>query len=301
MAGWPSTINGMADKILRTVNSYYNHEFATVAEPIDISETVLDMTAGHAAAMNLVIGDVLEFDAELVLIEAVATDALTVSRAWQGTTAATHASGAMARLHPRIGRQDIYDAIESIILSWEDLFTVENYPCNAEFASTTGRAVEILGAPSEFKRAVKMRWQNDGGVWVPPPTGWDMQRDILSVGSGVVLQWPEPLYQSNSGTQAVTVWLAEPFETGTFEPTTDLIDEIGLTRSMLDVAYFGAMYMLLLPEETQRATIDSSPNPRDAQEVPPGYLAQTALSFRALHDQRYGVEAARLAKRWADG
>jgi hypothetical protein len=250
--------------------------------------------------MGLGIGDVVEIGSEQQLITAVSTDTLTLTRGWQGTTAATHASGDMVRLHPRIGRQDIYDAMESTILGWSALWVPKHFKATADFSEGSTRSADVLGAPENFIDVLKIRYKGDSGAWVSPPREAWTERDIVPTASGLVLQWESPFYPTDRASNECDIWLSVPFSTYTFDTTTDLIDEIGLSRSMLDVLFYGTMYQTLLPEETQRATIDTATQPRQAEEVPPGYLAQTALSFRALHDQRYNVEVAKLQKRWAN-
>jgi hypothetical protein len=300
MAAQLSTVEDMANKVLRSMTGFYQHEFATTAATMTAQDTSVAFTAGHAAAMGLGIGDVVEIGSEQMLVEGVSTDTITLSRGWQGTIAAAHASGDMVKLHPRIGRQDIYDAMEQTILGWSDLWTPEHFKATADFSAGTSRSAEILGAPEDFVDVLKIRYQNEQDMWVSPPRDSWTERDIVPMASGLVLQWESPFYPSDRTTNSVDVWLSVPFDTSTFEPTTDLVEEIGLTRSMLSTLFHGTMYLTLLPEETQRAMVDASPSSRDAQEVPPGYLAQTALSFRVLHDQGYNVEVAKLKRRWTN-
>lgn len=305
MAGWPTTIDGMADKILRSVDAYFRSEFTVLRSGATASAGSLELKAGvnHAEIFNLSVGDVIETNAELHLITAIThaggDDTLTVTNAWQGTTAAAHSSGDMVRINPRIARQDVYDAMESVILAWDDLFAVNSYTASANFADTTTRSAEVVSAPSDFKRVVKTLFKAEDDVWVPAPKDWFVRAIPTSeVTSGLVLQWEQPYRQRNYGTSSVTVFLAEYFDTSTWTGATDLLSTVGLSRSMLDVLFYGAMFTILMPEETQRSNIDYQAQPREAAEVPPGYLAQTALSFKALHDQRKQVEAAKLAERW---
>ena len=297
MAGFPSTVDGMAEKILRQITAYYRREFGTLAASAAASAGTLVVSTGHAAALGLAIGDVIETNAELHLITAVATDTLTVTNGWMGTTAAAHTTGDLVRLHPRIGRQDVYDAMESVVMSWDDLWKANRYVANADFSSGSSRSAEVTGAPPDFKRVLKTMFKGEDDVWRPAPKEWTV-REVPNVSSGLVLQWEEPFYERNSGTEEVSVFLAEFFDTEVWDADTDLVSDIGLSRSMLDVLYYGTMFMLLLPEETQRADIDAQPQPRDAEEVPPGHLAQVAMSFKVLHDNRRQTEAAKLAERW---
>jgi len=297
MAGWPSTVDAMADKVLRTLQAYYRNEFGTLAASAAASAGSLVLTTGHANALGIGIGDVIETNAELHLVTAVATDTLTVTNAWQGTTAAAHNTGDMVRLSPRVARQDVYEAIESVILSWDNLFAVNSYEATVDWSDITTRSAEVHGAPPDYIEVLKAIFKAENDVYVPPPKEWYV-RDVPNVSSGLVIQWEQEIRQRNTGNRTLTVWLSEYFDTEILDGTTDLIYDIGLSRSMLDCLYYGTMYMILMPEETQRADFDAQPQPRNAEEVPPGFLAQTALSFKALHDQRKQVEAAKLAKRW---
>jgi hypothetical protein len=297
MSGWPTTIDGMAEKILRSITAYYRSEFTTLASNELASAGTFTVQTGHAAAMNLQIGDIIETGAELHLITAIATDTLTVENAWLGTTAAAHATDDMVRIHPRVGRQDVYDALESVVMSWDDLWKVNSYTATANFGDDGDRSAEILLAPAGYKRLLKTLFKGDDNIWKPAGKEW-VVRDVPDVTSGLVLQWEVPWFERDTDSNTVTVYLAEYFDTSTWAAATDLVIDIELERSMLDVLYYGALFFLLMPEETQRASTDAQAQPRDADEVPPGYLAQTALSFKVLHDQRKATEAAKLAERW---
>lgn len=62
----------------------------TLAEDVDISETAIDVASGSAVE----VGWTLLFDSEQVYVTSIASNTLTVTRAVNGTTAATHANGA---------------------------------------------------------------------------------------------------------------------------------------------------------------------------------------------------------------
>jgi hypothetical protein len=64
---------------------------STLAEDIDLTETAMDMTSGSLFSD----GQIIKIDSELMNVSAVATNTVTVlSRGDNGSTAATHASGA---------------------------------------------------------------------------------------------------------------------------------------------------------------------------------------------------------------
>lgn len=63
----------------------------TIAEALDNSETGVDVASGQGAYFKE--GDVIKIESELMYVSSVATDTLTVTRGFAGTTAATHDSG----------------------------------------------------------------------------------------------------------------------------------------------------------------------------------------------------------------
>lgn len=104
LAAWPS-----APRSIQLVGKVgYSEETeacGTTAEELDTSETDITMTAGH----GLTGGETIIIDSEHMFVSAVSTNTLTVQRAVNGTTAATHSSGATVtrRRYPR----DVEEAV----------------------------------------------------------------------------------------------------------------------------------------------------------------------------------------------
>jgi hypothetical protein len=80
----------------------------TVAEILDTSETGVDVSAGSA----LKVGQTMLVDSEQMEITAISTNTLTVVRGINGTTAATHASGASVQVYtyPIVGEAALHQA-----------------------------------------------------------------------------------------------------------------------------------------------------------------------------------------------
>jgi hypothetical protein len=92
--------------------------FATlVTEAIALAETDVDVTLGTDWSK----GDVLEFsdDGEQCFVQSVATNTLTVVRAYNGTTETTHASGVTVYKNPRFTIKQIDQAITNTLLEFE--------------------------------------------------------------------------------------------------------------------------------------------------------------------------------------
>ncbi|PKN81535.1 MAG: hypothetical protein CVU47_06365 [Chloroflexi bacterium HGW-Chloroflexi-9] len=97
-SAWPSAPRRV-QLVGKTGYSEETQAAGTIAEALDSSETGVDMTAGHDVAA----GDTIFIDSEQMDVTAVATNTATVTRGVNGTTAATHDSGAAItrRRYPR--------------------------------------------------------------------------------------------------------------------------------------------------------------------------------------------------------
>ena len=82
---------------------------AVLAEALDISETGVDVAAFTADKLGAT--DIMEVDRELMLVTAVVSTTATVSRAYGGSTAATHANGAVGSVNPDYPRIQVDRAV----------------------------------------------------------------------------------------------------------------------------------------------------------------------------------------------
>ena len=90
------------------------------------------------------------------------------------------------------------------------------------------------------------------------------------------------------------VSVAKPFAVDTFTDTVDLVTQVGLSESMLDIAPLGAASRLLAVKEIQRVDTSAQGDPRIATEVQGGSITATSRQLRALRDKRFAEEALRL-------
>lgn len=81
---------------------------ATLAEALDTSETGVDVSDGTAFST----GQIVEIDSERMEIQAISSNTLTVERAINGTTVATHSSAAAIRVttYPIVGEATLHQA-----------------------------------------------------------------------------------------------------------------------------------------------------------------------------------------------
>src|SRR5690606_30967147 len=71
-----------------------------------------------------------------------------------------------------------------------------------------------------------------------------------------------------------------------------------MKEEWFDIAMFGAAWRLMSGRDIGRATIDSQPQPRSAEEVPPGFAASTATFLKRQRDARLNEEIIKLKARW---
>lgn len=99
---WASDGSGDTHDVIAVLGIWgYHNEYArawmnasTLAEALDASETGLDVADGTLYA----VGNLIRFDNEIGYVSAIATNTLTSTRGENGSTAATHDSGATARV-----------------------------------------------------------------------------------------------------------------------------------------------------------------------------------------------------------
>ena len=110
-------------------------------------------------------GVVIEIDYEQMMVVSNSTVTLTVIRAWNGTTAASHTSGAVVYVEPKFPRQAILDEVVSELRALpETIYTTGTAVLS--FASNTNR-VDLTGATGTVYRIVHADRSNFEGQSYP--------------------------------------------------------------------------------------------------------------------------------------
>lgn len=99
----------------------------------------------------------------------------------------------------------------------------------------------------------------------------------------------------STGTDARFLYRA-PFKTAT-ELTDDVVVDLGLAETMIDIPPLGAAVGLLLTTESRRSQIHNQGDPRRASEVTPGMNANSARQMERSFNDRINDEYARLVNR----
>ena len=114
--------------------------------------------------------------------------------------------------------------------------------------------------------------------------------DAEDFSSGTALQ----LLGNYPSTGTLRVRVAQAFDVSNWNDNLDVVSEVGLTTSMLDIAPLGAAWRLMSAREVQRTSPNAQPEPRRAEETPAGHMQSTAQQLKQLRDIRMSEESIRL-------
>lgn len=252
---------------------------------------VVDRPAGVQAGM------IIEVDDELAFIWSATGNALTVNRAYGGTTAAQHADGSIVKVEPRWTRQDIIDQCRAEIRSWpKSLYQVSSLDLSFGAADTEA---DLSGVTTDVIRILTVQEEpaTTDGRWKWVPFWFSRDHDTGDFASGMAIHLRRPAFGVAT---TVRVTYAHAFDTSTFASATDLESTVGLASSMIDIAEFGAAYRILAMAEADRTDTSAQGSPRLAEEVQGGLSAQVASFMLQQRNLRISEEAAKLLARYPD-
>lgn len=291
-------IRTVAESIRRSLASVHRGEVGVLGVNLDDSETIL--TLSTAVPPGLRPGSILSIGMETMRVADVDanTGEVEVIRSWAQTVAASaHLTGEEIWINPRFTGTDIVEAMYDELESWSpDLYRVSDATVSiaedAEVYELSADWADALGVVS-----VRRNWTVDASqAW--PSFNYRLQAGSVSgwaqtTTSGKLLRFLEPTY---SGRLHIVV--GRPFDTEPWELTTNLITDVGMERSQVDVLKFGVRYRLLGDKEAGRSSREAQDEPRRAEEVPPRSAADEANRLYAMYIRRKNVEIAKLRKKY---
>lgn len=250
------------------------------------------------ASAQVAKGAIISIDDELMYVFAVSANSLTVQRGWYGTTATTHADGALVEVQPRFPQYQIRKALTDEIRSWPaEMFRVAGLTIPVTDSNIRGYDLTDLGtfynvldvrrAPRSFSGSADDT-ASSSRSWARVRFSTTRVLDTGDFASGIALTLGELVEGS------VRVIASTPFVTTIMTDATDVEATIGLSASMVDIPPVGAAARLLYPREVQRTGTQEQGEVRDAQEVPPGFITQTATALWGFRRTRLSEEINRL-------
>ena len=238
-------------------------------------------------------GVVIEIDYEQMMVVSNSTVTLTVIRAWNGTTAASHTSGTVVYVEPKFPRQAILDEVSNELRALpETIFTTGTAVLS--FASNTNR-VDLTGATGTVYRIIHADRSNFEGQSYPgfkPTLQIIRNADTGAFPSGYAVAIEGGLTYDQTAT--VRVVYSKSLVTATLTSSTDLQATVGLPISAEDILAFGAASRLLYDKEALRLDFTRQGQSRAAEEIPPEVQGRQAQRWRLEADRRISQEAMRL-------
>ena len=240
-------------------------------------------------------GTVIEIGSEQLYVWSVneSTKTLTVERAFNGTTASSHANGSIVTANPRFPRNNILEAINDelsdLASPMNGLFQVRtldlrynpsarqiNLPAIAE-------VIDILEVRSRF---VSDDYQQVNKI--------KLLRNMPTkdFGSGMALQ-----IDSNIPASDIRVTYKSPF-TRLVSETDDIQMIAGFPLSAEDILVIGAEIRLVAPREVKRNFTESQGDTRRSDEVGAGAVGGSITNLLRMRRDRVTAEAAKLNRQY---
>lgn len=287
-----STVGTVVDRTLRQLMSGTVEERNKTVGALTATTTTIsfqyDLNGMRA-------GGVIQIDNELMYVWEVFSGAKTVEveRAWNGTTAAAHASGAVAIVDPRFPRAQVLEAInaeiddlsspmnglyqiKSLELNYNGTFTMVNLPTTDKIIDLVSVTVRYIA--TDYPKITRCRLIRD------------LPNDDFS--AGYAIRFDE---QVRAG-RMIVVYKA-PFTNVTTEAQ-NLQNISGFPTTAEDILMMGAQIRLVSPREVKRNFTESQGDTRRSEEVPTGSVSSSINNIIRMRRDRITAEAARLARQY---
>lgn len=246
-------------------------------------------------------GAYIAIDLELLYVFDVSdtSKTATVARGWGGSIAATHSSGALVYVNPKVSKFDIFKALNVDLADISpELFQVATFDLTTQ---SVQRTYTIPTADTGLLDVLEVRYIEPGAqkAWIRiPRSKFQVLREFPTTGdggftTGFGLRLDESVYPGRT----MRVIVALPF-TPLVNLTDDLLTVSGLPVSMQDIPPLGAAARLMGVREAKRAFVESEVDSRRGGEVPPGSASRAAQVLLSLHSARVRSEASALRQQY---
>jgi hypothetical protein len=264
-----STVGALIEETRAHLQGFHKPSLNRLSGSLDASTTsvTVEFTTDPVAR-----GSVICVDDELMYVWSVSGATLTVQRGYLGSTAATHASLALVEINPRHSTPQIRAELKKEIASWGT--RIWNVVELELAVGVNARSVELTGAPANFLHVLGVRRPATASEYAPRELQYRYERNY---GDESLLILNAFLPEA----QTISVLYATPFDLSSFGDSVDLVDDIGVPASALDIPPLGAAWRLVATREVSRNEISAAPEPRVAADVPP----------QSIRDDRIGEEA----------
>ena len=297
-----SDIRTTLRRIRRQLGSGHRNEFGALRDTIDATTTTIVFDADLPASVKA--NSILNIELEQMRVRTVdtSTQTVTVQRDWADSVAATHTAGEEIAINPRFSLLDIYEEMIGEVESWgphlwkvaQQTFPVGSTTETIELPIGWSDAYGVLGVSRYISG------ETDSTKW-PTLTGWRMLRSGVGVlnsalTSGQLLRLGSPMV-----TGSVHVAVALPLSLQDRQIGEDLIDDVGLPSSSLDLLELGVRLRLLSHGESGRSARQAQGDARRAEETPVGSMVPVLQLLERQYARRMAQEQRKLQARYPIG
>jgi hypothetical protein len=287
-----SAASTIVDRTLRQILSGTVEERNKLSAAVtaSASSVVLSYDIGGLRA-----GIVCQIDSELMYIWAAdsGSKTLTVERGWNGTTAATHSTGAIVTADPRFPRAQVLEAInaelDDLSSPMNGLFQVKTIDIDYNGTDTLVNLSSVQSIIDII--TVQLRYTS---VDYPQIRRYKLVRDLPNddFTAGFGIKFEQPVRAGR-----IRVVYKAPFTNITSE-SQNLQNIAGLPSSCEDILQIGAQIRLVSPREIKRNFTESQGDTRRSDEVQAGSVASSINNLLRMRRDRITAEAARLAREY---
>lgn len=289
-------------RIRRQLHSGHRLETASLATAVDSDDTAIIFQDDLPSSVKT--NAILDIGVELMRVRSIntGTKTATVVRAAADSEADDHAVGDEISINPRFSKLDIYDALVAELNSWgPDLFRVEA----DVFAYPEGsQTVELPIGWEGFYRVLAMSGKRTVADWdTTAPTKWPGLAGSVTrapvatlsdaLNSGLLLRVPDVTFSGS-----VYVAVAMPLLADEVALTADLVEDVGVPASALDIVDMGVKRRLIIDSEFGRSGRDVQGDTRSAAENPAGSNVPVLRVIDAQYFRRISEEHYKLLALW---
>lgn len=274
----------------------YVEELATLSSGglSDTTGVLVDFALPGLLVPGVVAGATIEVGTELMYVFSV-TEAgqATVMRGYRGSTAQTHAGGALVTVNPKFPAYQILDALNHELA---DISSPQNNLFQMKTVDFTFNAAQdgynLPDVTDDILSIYQVSYSDPGSEASEPTISSytlrrDRDTDTFASGYALVLHgdaWPG---------QTVRVMYKTGFTSVTDASTA--LSTVGLHLGAYDLPVIGAALRMMASRPIRREFLDEQGSSRRSEEVPPGAVSASMRDLRALRTERMNAEATRLA------
>ena len=287
-----ATVGTVIDRTLRQLMSGTIEERNKLSSAVSATATSISLQYDLGGIRP---GGVIQLDAELMYVWEISSGSksATVERGWNGTTATTHAAGAILTVDPKFPRAQILEAInaelddlaspmnglfqvKSTEFNYNGVWSMVNLPVTDKIIDLVSVSLRYLATDyPKIRRCRLIR---------------DLPNDDFN--AGYAIRFDE---QVRAG-RMIVVYKA-PFTNVTTEAQ-NLQNVSGFPTSCEDILIMGAQIRLVSPREVKRNFTESQGDTRRAEEVTSGSVSNSVTNLIRMRRDRITSEAAKLARQY---